>query len=1780
MKQTIRHKWKAVLAVVCAFVMLFNLAGGNWFGQLPAEEVQAAEAQVPTNLADMKELSWQDYGVAAETKVCITLNATTTAETFKGKDLSIRFYQLSDETSIDAMTFVEEKVVMNGTDTILELPISQFMVDEVVPGFMMGLFDGPQYADGLVNGTMDVTIKKIEVVGASNQSVDLSKVTAKQGLFNGALNNIGTVTTSADSLKLLNTICWAGVEYTFSEKIDPTAVPKVEPTLHMTVNVSTDDTNLNGQTKRINFLKYDATTNVNDAKLFEANIAFDGKDHEIAIPLTQKFFDENLLNGLGVWFVDGPAYNSGKYLTVTIKKLEVVANISQNIPLNAMSVVTYGYNGIHGTGSWGYDNEIWKLTGAIEHTGTKITFNSPVDITATAEKKIQMNMKVTGTDASKKTEIRFYNHDLQTTSIGGNGPAYYEVVYVPADGENKQIELPADKFLTDGNVNGIGIGIFSETNSGDTIEIESIKVIGEEATNINLQDCTWNRPGYAGFNGNGSWSWTGTAEKWSGYNQYSGTKVSFGSPASIKKVPMVKFRILAEKEGATGNETVSLWMMNNATQGALGNAQHLVLECQSGVAKEYTLPLSFFQNAEGALDGFKVGVFTEGKWDLEFSEVSILGGEHADLADASCTTEETGLSNANYSGTSEKKDSSIVLKSKAQYSVFQVGFTAVSAEGTSGKKTYSLGETTSFNNTVFNADVTFAEGGEFYYGAADAGLVFSLVGDKLKIDSDAYSLEGQVAGEYDAQLFGISSFANTKVNLKIATADLNASKTSATMCVWINNVLVGNGAFSLVQTVSGVHAIDGTICLTDGNLTTAKSSYGMSIVVPTDLENVTWEDFGVACLKTHKIEENPQIENYQLLSGDLNNTLFDGDIQMTADSHIRYAGSTGDFGLHIRVSSDDRLVLNSDTCTLGLEKTSYAPETLGMSTFINTRFNLKIAVKQLEEKTATIGVWINNQILGDYFTLTCGEQYNPSLGKCLSLRVGTFTPYSVITKPELAKVSLDDWKKDVKADGILDAMELEGTETDKVSTLVNTSFEETFLFAGPTDDSEGRYLFGYGGLKDNENAWYGLRIIFKDDKLILKVDGVSDMPVYTLDPETAGVTFVGDEYDWKIDTVEYHGHVLVYMYFNGQLYGNGPMVFPNYADKMGNRLMNYFFPMIGTEQQPKPAHVGGTDKNLAPYYHNLDEGEYTVPSGLTGIQKRTGVTDEDWEDIEVTGGQSLSEIGDYKINYNDGISVYSTEVILYRPGCVNRDAQSGKDLQRTALQLVKILKAINAGAVPKSEFKCETKAYDVNVDGAFDTEKNTSVNVDALAMRSLIVGLKDDSAVMPIVGYRGPSTAQTTEDVYKLIQGIGINQIIQYENGFSDNAPSRYSVYQQLSLASKYNLKMTVKDERLMSNPKGFNKETLADTMKDYSGYQSFNGLYMIDEPGDKTIYPTIDTTACTLDDDIKYLAKLVNENDIFANGNLIPYKYGYVSKRTAQYKYVQYLEKYVENFGAKFISYTRYPFWKHGSQQDKDEGITVPQIKGYFVNLALARYVAGKKGITFRSFVQTGEGFEDASTLQGSASEPNPSEGEFKWNANTALAFGAKGIQYFTLVQPTTHADYADSTPASGLIDKNGNKTCWYDYAVEVNKQIAAVDEVLMNAKSDGVMATDGYAKTNAYDNVKEIKLYTKSWGGETAGTVNATVSDNKYHGVTVESRDTGYGALTGCFEITGGKYKGKHALYIVNFNPESSNMITVNFTDGATTATYIMNGETMTETGVSVSKTLGAGEAVLVVY
>jgi hypothetical protein len=184
-------------------------------------------------------------------------------------------------------------------------------------------------------------------------------------------------------------------------------------------------------------------------------------------------------------------------------------------------------------------------------------------------------------------------------------------------------------------------------------------------------------------------------------------------------------------------------------------------------------------------------------------------------------------------------------------------------------------------------------------------------------------------------------------------------------------------------------------------------------------------------------------------------------------------------------------------------------------------------------------------------------------------------------------------------------------------------------------------------------------------------------------------------------------------------------------------------------------------------------------------------------------------------------------------------------------------------------------------------------------------------------------------------------------------------------------------------------------------------------------------------------------------------------------------------------------------------------------------------------------------------------------------LAYGAKGIQYFPLLQPE-YFGY-DNTKEGGYdYDRNGligfNNEANRNYAMvqKANKQIQAIDDVLMNANSAGVIVTGSAATdmataalTRGYDFTGVIEKNNNTY---TEMLKNVTAND---------------GAMVGVFD-----YQGYEAYYVVNYDRTegASQNITLAL-NGNAKYRVIADAVTTSGEGNSISLTVPSGAGVLVV-
>lgn len=179
---------------------------------------------------------------------------------------------------------------------------------------------------------------------------------------------------------------------------------------------------------------------------------------------------------------------------------------------------------------------------------------------------------------------------------------------------------------------------------------------------------------------------------------------------------------------------------------------------------------------------------------------------------------------------------------------------------------------------------------------------------------------------------------------------------------------------------------------------------------------------------------------------------------------------------------------------------------------------------------------------------------------------------------------------------------------------------------------------------------------------------------------------------------------------------------------------------------------------------------------------------------------------------------------------------------------------------------------------------------------------------------------------------------------------------------------------------------------------------------------------------------------------NLFPI---YATEQQLAGTYADYLAQFMARYKPEVLSYDHYPFLTaRGAQL---AGLAEGEVPGefgdfgqaisptYYLNLQLIREQALAHGVPFWLFIQT---------LSFNGTNRDPSKAEMRWQVYTSLAFGAKGLQYFTYWTP----DNGVETFGDAMIDRAGNKTAHYYEVQDINRELHGIGPTLLDLTSTGV--------------------------------------------------------------------------------------------------------------------------------
>lgn len=150
---------------------------------------------------------------------------------------------------------------------------------------------------------------------------------------------------------------------------------------------------------------------------------------------------------------------------------------------------------------------------------------------------------------------------------------------------------------------------------------------------------------------------------------------------------------------------------------------------------------------------------------------------------------------------------------------------------------------------------------------------------------------------------------------------------------------------------------------------------------------------------------------------------------------------------------------------------------------------------------------------------------------------------------------------------------------------------------------------------------------------------------------------------------------------------------------------------------------------------------------------------------------------------------------------------------------------------------------------------------------------------------------------------------------------------------------------------------------------------------------------------------------------------------------YPTYLARYMAEIQPPVLSFDHYPLLA-------GRAIT----RDYFHNWSLIRRHSLRTGVPSWVFIQSVD-FDGRNV--GLAPRRRPSRADLLWQINVSLAYGAKGVQYFTYWTPENGA----AGFGQALISKSGTRTPLYGHAQSVNSYLRSMGKALLPLRSDDVV-------------------------------------------------------------------------------------------------------------------------------
>jgi len=248
-----------------------------------------------------------------------------------------------------------------------------------------------------------------------------------------------------------------------------------------------------------------------------------------------------------------------------------------------------------------------------------------------------------------------------------------------------------------------------------------------------------------------------------------------------------------------------------------------------------------------------------------------------------------------------------------------------------------------------------------------------------------------------------------------------------------------------------------------------------------------------------------------------------------------------------------------------------------------------------------------------------------------------------------------------------------------------------------------------------------------------------------------------------------------------------------------------------------------------------------------------------------------------------------------------------------------------------------------------------------------------------------------------------------------------------LDTAKEVGLRAFVMDSRMPMSISGVAdaKARLDAIVADYKDHPALAGYFIVDEPNAPAFKGLGEVVAYLREKDPAHLG-YINLLPTYANGEQL----GVPS-------YEKYIEDYINTVKPSVVSYDHYHFTNHGDRP------------GFFENLSIVRELSLKHELPFWNIVLSISHFDYR----------NLTEAEKRYEAMQTLAYGGKGVFFFTYWQPEPK-NWGDA-----IINFDGTPTRQYEEVNHVNHDVQAIGRYLLHAVSISKPEIQGDLTVSLFD-------------------------------------------------------------------------------------------------------------------